>query len=364
MLGIGLGVGAVASGSGGGFVPTDIFTGGAVGAWYDPSDITTMFQDSAGTTPVTSYGQPVGKILDKSGNGNHLIQSVSINRPMLDARLNIIDANSDALTTQTVTTFPNAQTLSFTGTGSVALSGVHTDTLNGTGANDRVSLTFTPSAGGSLTLTVTGTVTFAQLELGNAFTVYQRVTTTTDYADVGVPRYLKFDGTNSYLVSASTVDFTSVNEINLFCGARKNSDSATAKMIVELSQSVGSYNGSFQLTSPQAGSDARFSVKGTIQQTVSKTSVSGAVRFVATCNANISTPITTLRWNGVAGTPNTSNLGTGNFGNYNLYVGKRNGASFPWDGRLNQLCIRGGALTNAQITAMESYINNKMVGVY
>jgi hypothetical protein len=42
------------------------------GAWYDPSDLTTLFQDSAGTTPVTAVEQPVGKILDKSGGGNHL----------------------------------------------------------------------------------------------------------------------------------------------------------------------------------------------------------------------------------------------------------------------------------------------------
>jgi hypothetical protein len=36
------------------------------GAWYDPSDLTTLFQDSAGTTPVTAVEQPVGLILDKS----------------------------------------------------------------------------------------------------------------------------------------------------------------------------------------------------------------------------------------------------------------------------------------------------------
>jgi hypothetical protein len=35
-------------------------------AWYDPSDRTTLYQDSAGTTPVTAAGQPVGLVLDKS----------------------------------------------------------------------------------------------------------------------------------------------------------------------------------------------------------------------------------------------------------------------------------------------------------
>lgn len=33
---------------------------------YDPNDLSTMFQDAAGTVPVTAAGQPVGLILDKS----------------------------------------------------------------------------------------------------------------------------------------------------------------------------------------------------------------------------------------------------------------------------------------------------------
>lgn len=50
-------------------------------AWYDPSDLTTLYQDAAGTTPVTAAGQPVGRMLDKSGNGYHLRQTVAAARP-------------------------------------------------------------------------------------------------------------------------------------------------------------------------------------------------------------------------------------------------------------------------------------------
>jgi len=42
------------------------------GAWFDVSDLTTLFQDTAGTTPVTAAGQAVGLMKDKSGNGNHI----------------------------------------------------------------------------------------------------------------------------------------------------------------------------------------------------------------------------------------------------------------------------------------------------
>ena len=63
------------------FYPASLFAGGTEGAWYDPSDLSTLFQDSAGTTPVTASGQPVGKMLDKSGNGNHATQATSSKRP-------------------------------------------------------------------------------------------------------------------------------------------------------------------------------------------------------------------------------------------------------------------------------------------
>jgi len=58
----------------GGFSPASLFAGGIAGAWYGPSDLSTLFQDSAGTTPVTTAGQPVGLMLDKSkGLGPELV---------------------------------------------------------------------------------------------------------------------------------------------------------------------------------------------------------------------------------------------------------------------------------------------------
>lgn len=47
------------------FAPDELFANGEKGAWDDPSDLTTLFQDSAGITPVTPDGDPVGLMLDK-----------------------------------------------------------------------------------------------------------------------------------------------------------------------------------------------------------------------------------------------------------------------------------------------------------
>lgn len=51
------------------FTPLSLFSASEPGAWYDPSDMSTMFQDAAGATPVTAVEQPVSVILDKSKNG-------------------------------------------------------------------------------------------------------------------------------------------------------------------------------------------------------------------------------------------------------------------------------------------------------
>lgn len=63
------------------FDPIQFFENNEQGVWYDPSDLSTLFQDAAGTIPVTSSGDPVGLMLDKSGNSNHATQTISASRP-------------------------------------------------------------------------------------------------------------------------------------------------------------------------------------------------------------------------------------------------------------------------------------------
>lgn len=83
---------------------------------------------------------------------------------------NNLVTQSAALATQTVAVaIGRAYVLSFNGTGSVALSGAATGSLAGLGAGTRVSRALT-AATASLTLTVTGSVTSAQLEQSTATT--------------------------------------------------------------------------------------------------------------------------------------------------------------------------------------------------
>lgn len=80
---IGLGLGLSSRGRGAsGWSPAALFAASEAGAWYDPSDLTTVWQDSAGTTPGAA-DSPVGRIDDKSGNVNHWTQVTAAARPML-----------------------------------------------------------------------------------------------------------------------------------------------------------------------------------------------------------------------------------------------------------------------------------------
>jgi hypothetical protein len=78
--------------------------------WYDPSDITTLFQDAAMTIPVTTSGQNIRAILDKSGTGNHLVHGAGTVMTYLDSGgLKSINFSNTYLTE---TTFTGANALS------------------------------------------------------------------------------------------------------------------------------------------------------------------------------------------------------------------------------------------------------------
>lgn len=67
----------------GDFTPTYLL--GPSGAWYDFSDLTTLFQTGTRASPgaaVTADGDPVGLVLDKSGKNNDLVQATAGKRPL------------------------------------------------------------------------------------------------------------------------------------------------------------------------------------------------------------------------------------------------------------------------------------------
>lgn len=60
--------------------PSKFFAGGANGIWYRFADIDTLYQDTSMTVPVAVDNDPVGAVVDKSGNGVNGLQAVSTER--------------------------------------------------------------------------------------------------------------------------------------------------------------------------------------------------------------------------------------------------------------------------------------------
>jgi hypothetical protein len=90
-----------------GFSPLSLVTGSTAMAWYDPSDLSTLFQDDAETVPVTASGQAVAVMRDKSGNGFHARQTVAVSRPIYTEsgglRYLAFDGSNDFMVTGTIT---------------------------------------------------------------------------------------------------------------------------------------------------------------------------------------------------------------------------------------------------------------------
>lgn len=232
-----------------------LFANNEQGFVYDPNDRSTMFQDAAGTVPVTAVGQPVGLIMDKSGRNNHARQTTSASRPILRQ---------------------NATTGAY---------------------------------------------------------------------------YLEFDGIDDFLVTNS-INFTSTDKVSLFAGVRKLLDT-TQRCLVELS--VGASNGLFSLWSPSYANGKNFAFwsKGTVLNANAFNVDTEIGVYAVTGYGDILNKIAELRVNGVRKVLSNANQGTGNYGNYPLYIGRRAGTSFPFTGHIYSIVGVGRLATESETAAIE-----------
>ena len=76
-----------------------LFKNAEKGLWLDFSDMSQMYQDSSGAVAVSALSQPIGMILDKSGNNNHAAQTTSSRRPIIQSDGAFFDGVNDFLKT-------------------------------------------------------------------------------------------------------------------------------------------------------------------------------------------------------------------------------------------------------------------------
>lgn len=338
------------------FNPASFFANGEQGWVYDPSNMATLFQDSAGTTPVTAMEQPVGLQLDLSGRNNHRFQATNANRPVVSARVNLFVGTS-TLATQSITTRATTYTLTFTGSGSITLTG----TAIGVYTAGTYSVTTTA---GSLTATVLGAVNNADMRETNAgvgLPAYQQVVTSTSYDTVGFPVYIKPNGTSQFMLTNS-IDFRATNKMTAWQGLRSLTGGVYGALL-ELSSDAEGNNGTFFMSGNGDLSIYRVAAgsRGTVTSFVftNSTAYNPPLNLVQTLIADIPGDVATLRLNGVQAASSASNQGTGNFGNFPAYFYARGGTILRFNGHDYGSIVRGAASTADQITSGENWINQR-----
>ena len=176
-----------------------------------------------------------------------------------------------------------------------------------------------------------------------------------------------FDGVDDYLQSSTSLDFSTSDEILMMAGLRKLMDGPTAKIVCELGTNTNTDNGAAYLAAPVTNAaNYGCATKGTAMGQASYTNAAIAAPHTAVLAGygDISADFCRLRVNGAQVAQSVSDQGTGNFGNFTLFVGRRNGAALPLNARLGPLILRGGPLPDiATIQAVEAIINQH-VGAY
>lgn len=354
-----------------------IFANNEQGFAYDPNDLSTMFQDSAGTIPVTGAGQPVGLMLDKS-------RGLSLDFNLLS----VLDFTTWSTLSGPIIT-PDSFTVTSTGgvTKNIGMTvgKFYKVDIVYESSNPAASLTLlNGSNGGSPIIAISTTGIMSCVLNAVSAAIYLRAANTTitiksisfreiagnhAYQSVSSSRpilqrnattgayYLAFDGVDDFL-QTNNIDFTATDKVGLFAGLRKLSD--VTGMLMELSATADSNPNSFYLAAPLAnGSAFRFYTKAAASTSAVAVPMNDApspISCVTTVkSAMVNGGDITLKVNQQSyATKNTTAIG--NYGNYPLYIGRRGGTSLPFNGHLYSLIGIGRLTTDVETASIEKLI--------
>lgn len=379
-----------------------LFAASEPGVWYDPSDITTLFQDSAGTTAVTAAGQPVGLMLDKSrglgpqlvANGDFAVDTSgwtatgSAQISVVSGKMQVLNsaaANGNAY--QVITTVVG-RTYMLTAQINDVTGGIQPRIMAGTGiaAGDLGSVQYSGSGAFSARtlFTATGTSTWINAILNNTTVgvsasfdnisvqevsgAHARQATAGSrplYQIDGTGRpYIQFDGVDDSL-DAATMSLVGAPYVAAVVGQRKERDTTIGTV---LSHGLASSTAGFwQIFAPRSGTN--YGWRGFDAANAAQDANGGA--FPQPDLAVVSGLFDPAAASGVqiTGRRNGSVIiqgGTGlaPFISTSLLVGKRGPAGdLPYLGRVYGVFVRGAATSTDQLVAVENWLNTK-TGAY
>jgi hypothetical protein len=394
------------------FLPSDLFAAGEKGVWYDPGDITTLFQDTAGNTPVTTAGQTVALMKDKSGNGVDAVQSTAGSRPtwLIDpygyGYLSFNGANSSMSTSS----------IDLTGTAQVtATVGLLVDTTNRTAGIQRTRYTSDWNGNVSFFNTASSTGT----SVVTNFTIASEPTNTSEqYFGVFLADYT---GTWTFSMSSDDKAMLWIGDVagfgytsgNALVSTNNNTNSGTISLVsgqyyfirvmygngggpgtldltyahtgqtatnnftgklfydpagaaIGTGGDPNTVNGTFLIGAPSSAADHSFYLRGNstiqarVQNVVSGDDILTGVFDISQATKELElvprlsgTVETNINWGGTS-------AGTGNFGNQPLYIGSLGGTGVYFKGHIYGVVVRGAKSTNTQILNTEAWVNRKL----
>ncbi len=166
--------------------------------------------------------------------------------------------------------------------------------------------------------------------------------------------YATFDGFDDFWSTAS-LNFTATDKVTVVAGVRKLSDAETG-MILELSQNAGTNTNSFYLANSGATPNWAVNSRGSAAPASAVGSTGAAPNTaVVSAQCDISGDSLVIRGNGAQLSRSVADQGTGNYGNYPLYIGRRGGSSLPFNGRIYRMIVIGRLLNATELARAERW---------
>lgn len=367
-----------------GFDPRSLFRNGEQGVIYDPNDLSTLFQDSAGTTPVTAVGQPVGLMLDKSRG---LVRGAELLGTGVPAMAGVSDIAEYNASTGAGTAYRSDQyNQSFVNIPGLSMANWYFVDVTNTGANTlsvRADLAsgsafFSVPAGqrkAGFARNVTTVVITSDADVsGVAFTVnsVRSVAGNHAFQPTAASRpmlrqnattgayYLETDGSDDWM-QTNAIDFTGTDKVSVFCGIRNLNSAAVIGAVCELGPNTSTTNGTFCILSPSSSvavGATDFQTRGTAFS-LARGITAAPANLVLSGLGDIGGDSAVLRINGAQAAQSAADQGTGNYGNYPLYLFRRGGTTLPFNGHFYGLTIVGRLTTDAETRNVERLYANK-----
>lgn len=385
-----------------------LFANGEQGFWYDPNDLSTMFQEANGIIPVTEVGQPVGLILDKSKylrlaenlmsfpKSESLPASSFLGDAVATWSLNTISPVSGTIDSRLVVSTPSTisfrPSLAFNLKSSLAVGKLYKMSFKYKVNSGSPKILAVYNGGATASIPSSKGIlvgegvfeTYIRWQVGDQSRPYiyfsneavfdlqmndfscTEVLGNHAYQTTSASRpilrqnattganYLEFDGTDDFL-QTNNIDFTATDKITTFSGFRKLSDTTTG-IVCE--------SDSFYVAAPTGGGSATIGSSFKVS-TLRANSVGGypaPVSITATTKGDVSANTSSIRINGMNSGTNTGSQGVGNYSNSVMYIGRRAGTVAAFNGHIYNLIGIGRIATDSETTSLEKSIA-KQVGV-